>query len=167
MRIISFVAPAAALLLLVEPVAGQVAPHAGIDAVYREFVAGYAELDASRVAGLYTDDALYLAGRSPALIGEAAIAGTFKGFFDAVRADGATLRLRFRIVERRVDDDAAWDLGFYHLTRLRGDSAGPPSVGRFVTGIRRDDSGRWRFVVDGFVESDLAAWEAAAGGLEP
>lgn len=149
------------------PLAAQAARHDGIDAVYREFVSGYARLDPDQVAALYTQDALYVSSRSPAEIGREAIRANFAGFFDAVRADGATLQLQFRIVERRVEDDAAWDLGFYHLRRVVGDSLGRPSVGRFVTGSVRDEGGRWRFVLDSFEQSDLDAWNAAARGIEP
>lgn len=158
---------ALAVLAAAPPVAGQVPRHEGIDAVYRAFVEGYATLDAGRVASLYTEDALYVPARAPARVGREAIEDNFAGFFDAVRADGATLRLAFRIVERRVGDGAAWDLGYYHLARVQGDSVGRPSVGRFVTGLLRGADGRWRFVVDTFEGADLAAWEAAREGVEP
>lgn len=153
--------------LMAVPGTAQVAPHPGIDAAYRTFVAGYAALDPVRVAGLYAEDAVYVAGGAPARIGREAILAGFRGFFDAVRRDGGTLRLRFRIVERRVRDDAAWDLGYYHLSRVNGDSVGPATVGRFVTGIERQPDGGWRFVSDTFEGSDLAAWAAAERGIEP
>lgn len=159
-------APLLATLMAV-PGAAQVTPHQGLDETYRAFVAGYAALDPVLVAGLYAEDALYVSAGAPARIGREAILAGFRGFFDAVRRDGATLRLRFRIVERRVGDGAAWDLGYYHLSRVTGDSVGAASVGRFVTGIVRQPDGRWRFISDTFEGSDLAAWAAAERGIEP
>lgn len=159
-----------ALLLLAVttvPVVGQAHPHSHVDQIYREFKAGYAVLDVERVASLYGEEALYVSSRSAPLIGRAAIAGSFKEFFDAVGGAGATLQIRFRIVERRVTDDAVWDLGYYHLARVTAGQVGNPSVGRFVTGVRREADGHWRFVVDTFEGSDLAAWDAAERGIEP
>ncbi len=158
---------AAAVIAAPTAATAQVERHPGIDAVYQRFVAGYAAVDPAAVAALYTDGALYVPSRSPARIGGAAIGADFRRFFDAVRGDGATLRIRFRIVERRVHGDAAWDLGYYHLARVHGDSVGNPSVGRFVTGLVRGADGNWRFVVDSYEDADLAAWEAAARGIEP
>lgn len=146
---------------------GQATPHEGIDAAYRDFVAGYASLRPDRVASVYSRDAVYVAHGASALVGRQAIEDSFTRFFAGVRERGATLRLRFRIVERRLDDDAAWDLGYYHLQSVRGDTIGSPSVGRFVTGLRREGDGRWRIVSDSFEASDTAAWTAASEGVEP
>lgn len=167
MRTIRSLIAAAVVAGIAAPLAGQAAPHPGLDAMYREFMAGYASLEADRVAGLYVPDAIYASAGSPVRVGREEISRGFHQFFDAVRGAGATLQLRFRIVERRVSDGAAWELGYYHLSRVIGDSVGPPSVGRFVTGARRGSDGRWRFVTDSFEGSDLAAWTAANRGVEP
>ena len=107
-----------------------------IDEVYASFRDAYARLDPAAVAGLYADDALYLAGDSELRRGTAAIRAVFETFFSSVRADSARLELRFRILQRRMAPGLATDVGYYRLVRVRGTERRMPSIGRFVTVLR-------------------------------
>ncbi|HVF29773.1 MAG TPA: hypothetical protein VNA22_02335, partial [Pyrinomonadaceae bacterium] len=79
-----------------------VAPHAGIDAVYRRFSDGYRKLDPASVASLYTEGALYLAPGQNIDRGRKKILENFTSFFNSVRSGGGSIEISFRIVDRRV-----------------------------------------------------------------
>ncbi len=132
-----------------------------LDGVYAGFRAAYARLDAAAVANLYTEDALYLAGEGKPRRGTAPIRKLFDEFFSSVRRDSARLELRFRILQRARSPRLATDVGYYHLVRVRGAERGKPSVGRFVTVLRKGADGRWRFAVDSYTDADPAEYEQA------
>ncbi len=132
-----------------------------IDATYAGFRAAYARLDDSAVAALYTDDATYHAAGSAPAVGRDAIHQVFRGFFDAMRRDSATLALDFRIVRRELAPDLAADVGYYQLAAVRGGTRGPASYGRFTTVLRPGPDNRWRFVVDSYTGSTREEWDAA------
>lgn len=132
-----------------------------IDSTYAAFRAAYARLDDSAVAALYTNDATYhAAGNAPA-VGRDAVHRVFRGFFDAMRADSATLALDFRIVRRELAPALAADVGYYQLAPVRRGVRGPASYGRFTTVLRPGPDGRWRFAVDSYTGSTREEWDAA------
>lgn len=125
-----------------------VAPHAGVDAVYRRFAAAYDTLDADAVADLYTADALYLVPGNEVMRGRDAIRGTFAGFFDAVRSAGDRLAIRFEILDRVVARGMVSDVGHFRLGRSGG--GGSEMRGKFAVVARREGGGAWRFHVDSY-----------------
>lgn len=132
-----------------------------LDMVYASFRNAYARLDPAAVAGLYTNDALYLAGESEVRRGRAAIRAVFDEFFSSVQRDNARLELRFRILRRAIAPRLATDVGYYHLVRVRGGARGKPSVGRFVTVLREETDGKWRFSVDSYTDAAAEEYEQA------
>ncbi len=133
-----------------------------IDSLYATFRLGYRELDAPRVAALYAADALYGAPGAPGFsLGRGPIANNFAGFFDYIRKDSAHLELRFRFVRRFRAGAFASDAGYYWLRPVWRDSAGPADVGKFVTIVRRDSTGQWRFSLDSYSGATVAAFDAA------
>lgn len=148
-------APAAAAGRPVVTHAAGVAAHAGLDAVYERFAAGYDALDPAAVAALYTVDALYLPAGEPTRRGRDEIAAGFRGFFDAVRSNGERLAIEFEILDRKVDEELATDVGIYTLSRLAedGEIAGV-GRGRFTVVAVRGDDGDWRFHVDAYSALD-------------
>lgn len=128
------------------------APHAGLDDIYRRFSEAYRKLDAQAVTNLYTDDAFYLSPGSEIERGRKKILGNFSGFFNSVKTSGGSLTISFRILERRVSGDLAYDVGIYTLAQKRGNQA-QSSQGKFVVVARKMESGEWRFHIDSY--SDL------------
>ena len=125
-------------------------PHAGIDAVYAKFSKAYRELDHETVGGLYSADASYLVPDQNILIGRDRITPTFKSFFDYVRERKGRMTISFKIFQRRVSGDMAYDVGIYTLTQY--DSTGKSSIGqgKFVVVAVKEKSGEWKFQVDGY-----------------
>ena len=130
--------------------AAGVAPHAGIDAVYQKFDAAYQALSAEAVAALYTEDALYLSPASDVLRGRADIEKAFRRMFDQAKSDGSTLRIRFEILDRGVEGDLGYDVGYYLLERTAADGTATTGKGKFTVVAKRGEDGTWRFHVDGY-----------------
>jgi uncharacterized protein (TIGR02246 family) len=121
-----------------------------MDSVYAAFSAGYAALDATAVADLYTADARYLAPGGEIRHGRDAIATNFADFFERTRAAGQRLEIRFDSDDRGVSGTMAYDIGYYRLERFAGDSLLGGGRGKFVTVWRRGTDGRWRIHADGY-----------------
>ena len=127
-----------------------VAPHRGLDDVYRRFSEGYRKLDADSVAGLYTESAAYLAPGSAAQFGRQKILENFKSFFDSVRKRNERMEISFRILQRQVDKNMAYDVGIYTLTSIDGKDEPRTGRGKFVVVAKRGKDAVWRFQVDGY-----------------
>ena len=126
--------------------------HAGIDAIYAKFSRAYRELDHELVGGLYSADASYLVPGQNILIGRDKITPTFKNFFDDVRDRKGKLEISFRILQRRVSGDLAYDVGIYTLSSYDDAGKGNTGQGKFVA-VALKNQDEWRFQADGY--SDL------------
>ncbi len=125
------------------------APRAvqSIDDLYRSFAQAYDRLDTNLVAGLYTEDALYLGPSGEILRGRAAIAGLFDRMFRDAERSGASLSIRFESVDRSIEGPLAYDVGYYTLERSRG-AERTVDRGKFTVVCKRVRGDGWRFHVD-------------------
>jgi len=139
-----------------------VVPHAKIDDVYRRFSEAYKKLDAEAVTNLYTDEALYLAPGSNVERGREKILTTFSSFFNSVKTSGGSLTISFRILERRVSGDLAYDVGIFTLTRKSAKGEERIGRGKFVVVVRRMKNDEWRFQVDAYNDLPAAQSNQAA-----
>lgn len=130
-----------------------VAPHEGLDGIYRRFNEGYKTLDPAAVANLYSETAAYLAPGKKIEIGRARVLATFTEFFDSVRQKNGRLEISFRILQRQAEQNLAYDVGVYTLTWFSDKGEAHTSKGKFVVVAKREKDGVWRFQVDGY--SDL------------
>lgn len=129
-----------------------VKPHAGIDAVYGNFSRAYRELDHSLVGGLYAVDAAYLVPNEDVMTGRDKVTASFKSFFDYVKERKGRLEIKFRILQRRVSGDLAYDVGIYTLTQFDAEGKSTTGQGKFVV-VAVKEKNEWQFQVDGY--SDL------------
>ncbi|HEY0458756.1 MAG TPA: DUF4440 domain-containing protein [Pyrinomonadaceae bacterium] len=127
-----------------------VAPHKGLDEVYRRFSDGYRKLDADSVAVLYTESAAYLVPDNDAQFGRQKILENFKSFFDYVRMRNEKVQISFRILQRQVDKDMAYDVGIFILTSINSKGESHTGRGKFVVVARREKDDVWRLQVDGY-----------------
>jgi len=127
-----------------------VAPHKGLDTVYRRFTEGYKKLDAASVANLYSETAAYLAPESNIQIGRQKVSGIFTSFFDSVKQQNGRLEISFRVVQRQVEKNLAYDVGIYTLTSFNQKGESSKDSGKFVVVARREKGDIWRFQVDGY-----------------
>ncbi len=128
-------------------------PHREIDDIYKRFSEGYRKLAPEAVANLYTEDAFYLSPGNEVTRGRDKILASFKGFFGAVKNSGGNLSISFRILDRRVSGDLAYDVGIYMLKNRSPSGEERTSRGKFNVVALRLKDGDWRFHVDSY--SDL------------
>jgi uncharacterized protein (TIGR02246 family) len=127
-----------------------VAPHNGLDEIYRGFAEGYKKLDPALVANLYTETAAYLAPGQNLDIGRQKVLETFTKFFDSVRQRNGRMEISFRIAQRQVDQSLAYDVGIYTLTSFNEKGEPRTSKGKFMVVAKPEKDGVWRFQVDGY-----------------
>lgn len=129
-----------------------VSAHKEIDAIYKTFSEAYRTLDVEKVANLYTENAAYLPPANDILQGRAAIRPTFQSFFDWIKSEGRTMTISFRIFQRKVDKNLAYDVGIYTIRQFKDGKEAGTGQGKFIV-VAVKEKGNWRFQVDGY--SDL------------
>ena len=127
-----------------------VTPHPAIDSLYYRFSEAYRTLDASIIAEIYAEQALYLSPDSEIRRGGAAIHESFKASFQRSADREEKRHIAFRIVERGISGPLAYDVGIFSLTRYPKEGESGISRGKFVVVARQQDDGTWRFQVDGY-----------------
>ena len=126
-----------------------------LDSVYYKFSEAYRLLDANMVQDLYQDDAYYIYPQIPLQKGHEHFMNGFIDMFRIAIVDTISLSIRFRIIDRKLIGDHAYDVGYYKLVR----SNGRQSVGKFVTILRQQSNGQWKFVLDSYSSAPLDAFD--------
>lgn len=120
------------------------------DAVYAKFSEGYQRADPRMVAGLYAPDAFYLQPGRMIVRGQDSVLNAFS-FLDSFRNRSSGPSIGFRILDRQVSGDMAWDIGYYILN---GDGApikdSDEPAGKFIVLWKRGADGQWRIHADGY-----------------
>jgi ketosteroid isomerase-like protein len=83
-------------------------------------------------------------------IGRREVAKIFTGFFDSVKQRNGRLEISFRILQRQVDTNLAYDVGIYTLTSFNQKGEANQDSGKFVVVARRKKGDLWKFQVDGY-----------------
>lgn len=149
------------LLVLYFPVLGQHEP--GIDQVYATFSKAYATCDVSLISEIYSEEALYLQPNGEAGVqeGREAFIGGFEQMFAWAKESKIQLAISFRFVRREVWDDHAYDIGYYRLVQSNAQGeVGEPAVGKFITLLEKQADGSWRFILDGYSNAPLSAFDS-------
>jgi uncharacterized protein (TIGR02246 family) len=130
-----------------------------IDAVYKQFSKAYDQMDPEMVVALYTDDAYYLPGGDGAILHGPDALGQSFAFLAQTKENGGQLAISFRSVDRAIEGNMAYDVGYYRLTSQRPDGTEGVSVGKFTTVLLKGDDGHWRFQVDAFSNAPAEAFD--------
>lgn len=147
------------LALVSAPLAAQT--PAEIDSVYAAFSRAYQTLDADLMRSLYTEDCRYLPTYAQMVqTCEGAMNG-FTAMFENAEATGSHLDIEFAFVDRSVEGDLAYDVGYYHLTSTPPEGHPGHGYGKFVTVLKRGEDGQWRIHVDGYSAASAEAFQAA------
>lgn len=102
--------------------------------INQEFAQAMVDRDADRLAGYYTDDAVFIEADSPTLSGRAAIANKFRG------PDTGAFPITFESGEVIEDRDLVVDIG---SIMLEGNQ-----LARYVVVYRRQSDGSLKMAVD-------------------
>jgi len=132
---------------------------AAIDAVYEHFSQAYAALDMQMVLDLYTDDAYHMIGTAQRILqGKEELALAYS-LLERTKEKGGQLAIEFRIVDRKIEGDMAYDVGYYKLTTTRPDGESRDEASKFLTVLKKQADGSWRFVVDSQSQAMMPAFE--------
>ncbi len=120
------------------------------DAIYARFSEGYKLADPAIVTALYTPDAFYLAPGSRIERGEEVVRKAFS-FLGSYKNRPRGPSIGFRIVDRQVSGDLAWDIGYY-LMNAEGKpiTAEDEPNGKFIVLWKRGADGQWKIFADGY-----------------
>lgn len=126
-----------------------------IGAIYERFSQAYERLDPDRAASLYTEDALYLPPGGDVRRGRSAIHKTFERFFKWAADGGFNLEITFQNVDRDIEGDLAYDVGYYTLTRRSGEEIVSQDRGKFTVIMKRQPDDSWKFHVDAYNSANV------------
>jgi uncharacterized protein (TIGR02246 family) len=127
-----------------------VAKHKEIDSIYHRFNEAYEKLDAEIVAGLYTDDAMYLVPDNEVIRGRENIRKNFANFFEYNKQKGTNLSINFKILRRSVRGDLGYDVGIYTLQSTKDGKILGEDKGKFVVITRKMKDNSWKFELDSY-----------------
>ncbi|MBK8051741.1 MAG: alpha/beta hydrolase [Saprospiraceae bacterium] len=132
--------------------------------LYENFVKAYDELDAEKLANLYTINAealnLYDRSNPNSLKGKEDIKKYFAKFFQAIKDNNQKLQLTFKIIDRKKVGDNVLDNGFYRLEVLTPNKPSSFSFGKISTVLELQD-GVWKFKTDATTNTDFIEYENA------
>ena len=117
---------------------------AALDALRSAYTEAVLAGDADAQAAQFTEDALWLGADAPAIQGRAAIRA-------AHEPDPSVTVQEFTITSLEIDGygDLAFDHGTWSQTYVAEGMAEPVTVvGKYVTIVRKQDDGSWRWAVD-------------------
>jgi uncharacterized protein (TIGR02246 family) len=130
-----------------------------IDKTRNEYVESWKAGDVERITSLYTHDGVVMYPDQPPVIGRAAIAEYFKGFY----AEFDALDFQLASSEIVVAGDWAYDRGTYRW-KAKPKKGGAPmdDDGKYLVILRREADGRWRVARD-MDNSDRPAAQGTRG----
>jgi ketosteroid isomerase-like protein len=141
-----------------------IASDAEANQVYVRIAAAHAALDTARLDQVYSADATYLSrnGRHDIHKRETIMRGS-KAFHRAYRAQGGSVAIKFRIVERKRFGDVYVDNGYVRSTHVAARGAKPTvTTGKFTTVLAKQASGAWAIVNDADSDAPSAAFDRAS-----
>lgn len=132
-----------------------------ISEVYDQFSEAYRTLDADLVTNLYEQNAYYLSGDGKIVKGRTSIRQEFSRFFEWIASNNARMEIDFDIKDRTIRDSLAVDIAYYLITtEFPEDSTRQTqkSAGKFITVLRKQKNGDWKFKVDGYNPAPVKAF---------
>lgn len=102
---------------------------AGVNVLYDRLSEAVVTNDAAKVASIYRPNSVYLGAGFPPIVGRDAITSTFTGSWKKARGEGATVSLKFRLLQRIWHGpNAATDIGFSQFSFVYDDQAKAPRI---------------------------------------
>ena len=128
-----------------------------IDDTYEIFSTAYRNLDIGLMNDIYDEDAYYLSPGDGIRKGRQSFINGFTNMFKQAKIDIDKLSIEFDIIERKVHDQTAIDIGLYKMTRYSADSISS-FIGKFITVLEYKPDGKWKFVADGYSSAPDSSW---------
>lgn len=134
------------------------------DILYQKFSKGYDNLDAKAIANLYTKDAevlyLYKDANPNSFKGRENILTSFEEFFGYMINEKRTLKLVFKIIDRKQVNNKILDNGFYQMTIQIPEHEDFIDYGKVSTVLQKEE-GVWKFCTDASTTATKEEFEKA------
>lgn len=123
----------------------------GLDEVYEQLSVSFKTKNASTLKELYAEDCFYLAPEEKSgVVGLKEASEGFKRMFENAQANELNFDVEFKLIERVVNQDLAYDVGYYKLNTTSKEQKTHTSHGKFTHILKRDASGNWKIKVDSY-----------------
>ena len=123
-----------------------------IDSVYQAFSYSYTVLNPELTANCYTENAVSIAhydNKKPFILnGKQAILDDFKGFFTSIKDNKQTMTIDFKIIERTLNNNKIFDIGYYQLTFFKEGKEIEKSFGKVAIILAKDANHQWKYETD-------------------
>ena len=137
------------------------ADKAAIDEVYNTFTKAYETLDAELIKSIYEEDAIYMPPSEEGFeLGQSAFIGGFENMFKYSKMNNHGMTIAFRFQDRDIANDLAYDIGYYKITRDSADTVLGTASGKFITILKKQEDGSWKFRADGYNGAPVSAFDA-------
>ena len=133
-----------------------------IDKVYTTMSLAYKNYDIKLIESIYTDEAyiVYCGDTSDISKERKKLLAGFQRSFVYHREKGLKLDMKFKFIERKIDKEMAYDIGYYRIDKI--DKQGKITIGRpgkFVTVLLKQKDGSWKFQVDIYGDANIAVFQ--------
>ena len=123
-----------------------------IDSIYQSFSYSYTVLNPDLTANCYLINAVSIAhyeGRKPFILnGKQAILDDFKSFFTSIKDNKQTMTIAFKIIERTLNNNKIFDIGYYQLTFFKEEKEIEKSFGKIAIILAKDVNNNWKYETD-------------------
>ena len=123
-----------------------------IDSVYHAFSYSYTVLNPELTANCYLINAVSIAhydNRKPFILnGKQAILDDFKGFFSSIKDNKQTMTITFKIIERTLNNNKIFDIGYYQLSFVKDGKDIEKSFGKVAIILVKDANNQWKYETD-------------------
>ena len=123
-----------------------------IDSVYQSFSYSYTVLNPELTANCYAENAVSIAhyeGKKPFILnGKQAILNDFSDFFKSIKDNKQTITIDFKIIERTLNNNKIFDIGYYQLTFFKEEKDIGKSFGKVAIILVKDANNQWKYETD-------------------
>lgn len=126
--------------------------------IYVRINKAYQDKDFQLLLSLYEDGAFYLNPDGRIMTNKEQFLAPIKALFEEAEAEGLTLAMNHRVVNRDYVEGSAIDIGYYKLDKLDEKGIVSTVTGKFMTVARKQTDGSWKFRAESFSDAPLAAF---------
>jgi hypothetical protein len=123
-----------------------------IDSIYQAFSYSYTVLNPELTANCYSINAVSIAhydNQKPFILnGKQAILDDFSTFFKRIKDNKQTMTIQFKIIERTLNNNKIFDIGYYQLTFFKDEKEIEKSHGKVAIILVKDSNNTWKYETD-------------------
>ncbi len=154
---------AVAATLAALPAVAHADTNADINAIYDRLAAGLVAGDPALSRSTYADDAIFLPAQPVGIDRGAVVHDRMRQGAERLKADGATMKISYRVVSRQITGNLAIDAGYYRtdMTRPTGEPRSMTRYNKMLVVSAKQKDGSWKITHDASIAASQAAFDGA------